>query len=518
MAKKQLTDLKGYYGVVKGIVITTEDPDNLGRVKVQIPSYHGNTEDPDKLPWAQVCVNRTPASGAQGFMNAVDANGGGLGGTIGAVGDMLTGDYATSSANLSMAPAKGDVVWVIFEGGDINYPLVIGVLYSTIGTGGGTASISGVNPGSPAYMMAQIMMKYESNNNYGAFAEAYANTSNEHAITIGAHQNYGVNAKALMVYLRSLNQSEFDKMASPSGLLADVTGSNDWSNYRIAKSSAKGQAIIAIMTTSWGINGQITKAAQDVQRYMKEANEDYGVTDVSATLYICDIIHQYGRGGARKQYKGKSIPNLETAYQIAISYSTTYKTRRTGVYNDLKQLRDSGKLNGNGSTSSDSENTISTLSDSLYSDYKEIDITKYREKFLFPLREIRKITKYFEKEINPVNNRTIFHDGIDIYDKNIIGKPVIAVFDGVVSYRTDLNPYNGCGYEITITQTENNNIQAIYRHLNKRIAKEGSFVKQGEVIGIVGNTGSADFPMLHFSIKINGGYQNPLTYLTNEFL
>lgn len=43
MAKKQLTNLKGYYGVVKGIVITTEDPDNLGRVKVQIPSYHGNT-------------------------------------------------------------------------------------------------------------------------------------------------------------------------------------------------------------------------------------------------------------------------------------------------------------------------------------------------------------------------------------------------------------------------------------------------------------------------------------------
>lgn len=518
MAKKQLTDLKGYYGVVKGIVITTEDPNNLGRVKVQIPSYHGNTEDPDKLPWAQVCVNRTPASGTQGFMNAVDANGGGLGGAIGAVGDMLTGDYTTSSANLSMAPAKGDVVWVIFEGGDINYPLVIGVLYSTIGNGNGTISISGIDPGSPAYMMAQIMMKYESNNNYGAFAEAYANTSNEHAITIGAHQNYGVNAKALMVYLRSLNQSEFDKMASPSGLLADVTGSNDWSNYRIAKSSAKGQAIIAIMTTSWGINGQITKAAQDVQRYMKEANEDYGVTDVSATLYICDIIHQYGRGGAKKQYKGKSIPNLETAYQIAINYSTTYKTRRTGVYNDLKQLRDSGKLNGNGSTSSDSENTISTLSVSLYTNYKEIDITKYREKFLFPLREIRKITKYFEKEINPVNNRTIFHDGIDIYDKNIIGKPVIAVFDGVVSYRTDLNPYNGCGYEITITQTENNNIQAIYRHLNKRIAKEGSFVKQGEVIGIVGNTGSVDFPMLHFSIKINGGYQNPLTYLTNEFL
>lgn len=509
---------KGYTNVMKGLVVSAEDPENRGRLKVRIPGYHGNEDDEDKLPWAQVCITKLPSTQNGGILEFIQ---GLFGGSV-------------DATSLSLSPSVGDVVWLIFEGGDINKPLIIGVLEYTArkslqGSASGSSNFS-ISVGSPAYMMAQIMMKYESNNNYGAFAEAYANTSNEHAITIGAHQNYGVNAKALMVYLRSLNQSEFDRMASPSGLLADVTGSNDWSNYRISKSSAKGQAIIAIMTTDWGIKGQITKAAQDVQRYMKQANEDYGVTDTAATLYICDIIHQYGRYGARKQFSGKSIPNLETAYKIAINYSTKYKTRRNGVYNDLKQLRDSGKLNSenlpntgstNSSSNASSTRSISTQSVKrvkiVRSDSTDpiIDITTFKNKFMFPLLNVRNITKYYEEDFRPISGRRILHDGIDIYSPNISGQKVYAIFDGVVSYVTDINPHNGCGNQITLTYTGNNNLVAEYRHLNSRLVKEGSIVKAGDVIGTVGNTGSVPTAMLHFSLKINGGYQNPLPYLNN---
>lgn len=502
---------KGYASVMKGIVISDQDPENRGRLRVRIPGYQGNVDDEERLPWAQVCITKLPST----------QNGGILGFIQGLFGGSV------DATTLSLSPSVGDVVWLVFEGGDINKPLIIGVLEYTArmslqGSVSGSANFS-ISEGSPAYMMAQIMMKYESNNDYGAFAEAYANTSNEHAITIGAHQNYGVNAKELMIYLRSLNQSEFDRMASPSGLLADVTGGDDWSNYRISKSSAKGQAIIAIMTTDWGIKGQITKAAQDVQKYMEQANEDYGVTDTAATLYICDIIHQYGRGGARRQYRGKSIPNLETAYQIAINYSTTYKTRRTGVYNDLKALRDSGKLNSEnlpntGSTNNGSSSSSSTRSFKIISNKSSdpiIDITTFKNKFMFPLLNIRNITKYFEEEYKPISGRKIIHDGIDIYSPNISGQKVYAIFDGIVSYVTNINPHNGCGNQITLTYANNNNLVAEYRHLNNRLVEDGAVVKAGTVIGTVGNTGSVPTAMLHFSLKINGGYQNPLPYLNN---
>lgn len=505
---------KGYTNVMKGIVLSDEDPENRGRLRVRIPGYHGNEEDEEKLPWAQVCITKLPSTQNGGILGLLQS-------ILGNSSDAMT---------LSLSPSVGDVVWLIFEGGDINKPLIIGVLEYTArmslqGSSSGSANFS-ISEGSPAYMMAQIMMKYESNNNYGAFAEAYANSSNEHAITIGAHQNYGVNAKSLMVYLRSLNQSEFDRMASPSGLLADVTGSNNWSNYRISKSSAKGQAIIAIMTTDWGIKGQITKAAQDVQNYMQQANEDYGVTDTAATLYICDIIHQYGRGGARKQYRGKSIPNLETAYQIAINYSTTYKTRRTGVYNDLKTLRDSGKLNSENLPNTGSTNLSSgSVSGQSYSRSFKIvnsetpdpiiDITTFKNKFMFPLLNVRNITKYFEEDFRPISDRRILHDGIDIYSPNISGQKVYAIFDGTIKYVTDLNPHNGCGNQITLVYTNNNNLVAEYRHLNNRLVEDGTLVKAGTPIGTVGNTGSVPTAMLHFSMKINGGYQNPLLYLKN---
>lgn len=521
MSKKELTSLKGYFGVVKAIVIDTEDPDGLGRVKIQIPSYHGNTEDLDRLPWAQVCVTRVPTNGLNGLSNYLENTDG--------IVDAITNidNYDQLSADISVGPMKGDVVWVIFEGGDINYPLVIGVLYSTIGSNTNSDIISGIGEGSPGALLFQIGIKYETGGDYGSFVspaqDAY-NGGSASAITIGVYQWMGVNAKALMTLLRSLNQTEFDKMASPSGLLSDVTGTNNWSRYNVSKSSAKGQAIISILKSSWGIKGQQMKGAQDAQDNIQYCSSTFNIKDVAAAMYCADMCHQYGRGGAGKYYKGRTIPNLETAFQLA---PKTYMSRRQGVFNDIKQLRDSGKLNKNSSNSSDSSSSKSKSSSlmkmsskllSNESNYKEIDITTYREKFPFPLLKIRNITKYFEKEINPVTGRIKFHDGIDIYDKNIIGQPVIAVFDGKVSYRTDMNPNNGCGYEITITKTDDNNIQAIYRHLNKRVAKEGELVKQGDIIGIVGNTGSADFPLLHFSIKINGGYQNPLLYLTNQYV
>lgn len=310
----------GYTSINKAIVVSVDDPTDSGRIKVRIPGYHGNksaTPD-DKLPWAQVCITKLPSNKnggiLSGLLNAIFNNGG-------------------STYDLSLSPSVGDVVWVTFEGGDIQNPVVMGVLEYTArkslelaksgsSSGGGVLSIE---EGTPAWMMMQIMMKYESNYDYGAYvspADDALNGGSAGAITIGAIQNMGPRAKSQMEYLRTQNQAEFDKLASPSGLLDDVIGGDDWSYYSPAKSSAKGQAIISILTTEWGIEGQKTKGAADVAEEMNQAHDNYGVNDIPAQMFISNVIHQYGLGGANNQYLGTSPQSLESAYEIAINYST----------------------------------------------------------------------------------------------------------------------------------------------------------------------------------------------------
>lgn len=91
-------------GIYKGIVIDTDDPAGLNRIKVRILDIHGvmNTNvysslkyntgkevfwvDDDHLPWAEVCYP---------------------------YGEIIT-------------PEINQVVWVVFYGADSQYPVVIG--------------------------------------------------------------------------------------------------------------------------------------------------------------------------------------------------------------------------------------------------------------------------------------------------------------------------------------------------------------------------------------------------------
>ena len=52
-----------------------------------------------------------------------------------------------------------------------------------------------------------------------------------------------------------------------------------------------------------------------------------------------------------------------------------------------------------------------------------------------------------------------------------------------------------------------------YLHLSKfgRGIKRGAKVKQGQTIGLVGMTGWATAPHLHYEFRVNGVHRNPLT-------
>lgn len=98
------------------------------------------------------------------------------------------------------------------------------------------------------------------------------------------------------------------------------------------------------------------------------------------------------------------------------------------------------------------------------------------------------------------------HDGIDIVIEK--GTEVMASRGGVVIFSGRIRGY---GNLIVLKHPEN--FFTAYGHLLEIRAKKGERVKQGEVIGLVGRTGRASTPHLHFEIRQKTVPTDPLVHL-----
>ncbi len=100
------------------------------------------------------------------------------------------------------------------------------------------------------------------------------------------------------------------------------------------------------------------------------------------------------------------------------------------------------------------------------------------------------------------------HTGIDI--GAAYGTPVGAADAGVVSF---VNWGWGGGYGNYVVITHGNGFATLYAHLSAISVSVNQPVQRGEPIGAEGSTGFSTGPHLHFEIRLNGAYQNPLAYL-----
>jgi len=119
-----------------------------------------------------------------------------------------------------------------------------------------------------------------------------------------------------------------------------------------------------------------------------------------------------------------------------------------------------------------------------------------------------RISSTFSKErCHPILGVCRPHKGVDYAAPT--GTPVMAAGNGKISFRGTKNGYGNT----IIVQHSDSRYTTLYAHLSKFSSKfkEGSRVKQGEIIGYVGSTGLATGPHLHYEFRINGEHRNPLT-------
>lgn len=106
--------------------------------------------------------------------------------------------------------------------------------------------------------------------------------------------------------------------------------------------------------------------------------------------------------------------------------------------------------------------------------------------------------------------RKTWHNGIDIDLPE--ETPIYAVAAGKVIYSGE-QP-NVYGNMILISHSDGST--TMYAHNSKNKVKNGTKVKQGELIGFVGKSGNVTVPKLHFSIFKDGEAANPLDYLPKQ--
>lgn len=125
--------------------------------------------------------------------------------------------------------------------------------------------------------------------------------------------------------------------------------------------------------------------------------------------------------------------------------------------------------------------------------------------FAWPMPSSTYISSYFGGRDAPTAGASTYHRGIDIACDS--GSHVIAAAAGTVSY----TGYMGSG-GITVMLDHGDGVFTVYHHLSAYSVVEGQKVEQGQVIAFSGNTGVSTGPHLHFGVRVNGDYVDPLQF------
>lgn len=105
---------------------------------------------------------------------------------------------------------------------------------------------------------------------------------------------------------------------------------------------------------------------------------------------------------------------------------------------------------------------------------------------------------------------TEFHYGLDIsagYGTNIVASNAGTVI------LAKIQPYTGYGNHVMIDH--GGGYVTLYAHASSLLVEVGQVVNRGDVIAKIGSTGNSTGNHLHFEVRINGAYQNPINYVSS---
>ncbi|MFA6163087.1 MAG: M23 family metallopeptidase, partial [Methylobacter sp.] len=150
---------------------------------------------------------------------------------------------------------------------------------------------------------------------------------------------------------------------------------------------------------------------------------------------------------------------------------------------------------------------IRYINESGIASYYTPDGQSMQRAFLSTPVDFARISSHFDMHRkHPILNRIRAHKGIDYAART--GTPVKTTGDGVVTFSGRKG-----GYGRVVIIQHNDHYETLYAHMSdfKKDLTVGNHVKQGDVIGYVGQTGLATGPHLHYEFHVDGLYRDPET-------
>ena len=120
-----------------------------------------------------------------------------------------------------------------------------------------------------------------------------------------------------------------------------------------------------------------------------------------------------------------------------------------------------------------------------------------------------RITSHFGMRLHPIFKRYRKHPGVDFAAK--AGVPIYAAADGVIKLAKHYGGYGNCVYIDHLYGFETR-----YGHMQKILVRRGQKVKRGDKIGLVGESGIATAPHLHFEVHYKGKEVDPRQYFFDD--
>jgi murein DD-endopeptidase MepM/ murein hydrolase activator NlpD len=119
------------------------------------------------------------------------------------------------------------------------------------------------------------------------------------------------------------------------------------------------------------------------------------------------------------------------------------------------------------------------------------------------------ISSYFGQRADPFNGHQSVHEGIDFAGRE--GASVNAIAAGVVSFSDVRHGYGNC-----VEINHGNGYVTRYAHNRANLVAVGDKVEKGQTIALMGTTGRATGPNLHFEVLHYGKVVNPLKYINRK--
>lgn len=126
--------------------------------------------------------------------------------------------------------------------------------------------------------------------------------------------------------------------------------------------------------------------------------------------------------------------------------------------------------------------------------------------FTWPAPSYTRISDDYGNRMHPTLGIQKFHNGIDMAAPG--GSAILAAYDGKVvaaDYNSSMGNY--------IMIDHGDSLYTIYMHASALYVSKGTEVSKGSKIAAVGTTGRSTGNHLHFSVRLNGNYVNPWSYL-----